>query len=63
MRLIIAPLRTVVLKMHGLGQIPVSCPCGHNPPGPRSPRSLKSYSAAPKDFRSFSKFTTPYHEF
>lgn len=63
MRLIIAPFIAAVLACTAWGQIPVPCPCGHNPPSPPSPRSLKSYSAAPEDLRPFSKFTTPYYEF
>ena len=44
-------------------QTTVPCACGHNPPGPPAPRSLKPYTGAPEDLRPFSKFTTPYYEY
>jgi branched-chain amino acid transport system substrate-binding protein len=44
-------------------QTSVPCACGHNPPGPPVPRSLKPYTGAPEDLRPFSKFTTPYYEY
>lgn len=44
-------------------QIPSTCACGKNPPGPPPVRSLKPYAGAPDDLRPFSKFTTPYYEY
>ena len=44
-------------------QTSVPCACGHNPPGPPAPRSLKPYTGAPEDLRPFSKYTPPYHEY
>src|SRR5579864_8429427 len=52
-----------VLAGAALAQTPAPCACGHNPPGPIGPRSLKPYTGAPEDLRPFSKFTTPYHEY
>lgn len=44
-------------------QTSAPCACGHNPPGPPAPRSLKPYTGAPEDLRPFSKYTPPYHEY
>src|SRR3954471_6441200 len=44
------------------GQTTTPWAWGKNAPGPRAPRSLRSYTAAPDDLRPFSKFTTPYYE-
>ena len=63
MRLIIVCVIAAVLACTVWGQTSDSCSCGHNPPGPPSPRSLKPYSGVPEDLRPFSKFNTPYHEF
>lgn len=63
MRLIIVCVIAAVLACTVWGQTSDSCSCGHNPPGPPSPRSLKPYSGEPEDLRPFSKFATPYHEF
>src|SRR5579864_713833 len=51
------------LACAGWAQTSAPCACGHNPPGPLAPRSLKPYTEAPEDLRPFSKFTTPYHEY
>ncbi len=52
-----------VLAGAAWAQAPAPCACGHNPPGPLPPRSLKPYTGAPEDLRPFSKFTTPYYEY
>lgn len=60
---LVALLVAVVLACAGWAQAPIPCSCGHNPPGPPAPRSLKPYTGAPEDLRPFSKFTTPYYEY
>jgi len=52
-----------VLACTAWAQTTVPCACGHNPPGPPAPRSLKPYTGAPEDLRPFSKYTPPYHEY
>ncbi len=52
-----------VLASAAWAQTSAPCACGHNPPGPPAPRSLKPYTGAPEDLRPFSKFTTPYYEY
>lgn len=52
-----------VLACTAWAQTSVPCACGHNPPGPPAPRSLKPYTGAPEDLRPFSKYTTPYYEY
>jgi len=52
-----------VLTGAAWAQTSVPCACGHNPPGPPAPRSLKPYTGAPEDLRPFSKYTPPYHEY
>ena len=64
MRLALVSLAAAVaLACTAWGQTPAPCACGHNPPGPPAPRSLKPYTGAPEDLRPFSKFTTPYYEY
>src|SRR5271169_6157253 len=63
MRLVFVSLTVAVLACAAWAQAPVPCACGHNPPGPPGPRSLKPYTGAPEDLRPFSKYTTPYHEY
>ncbi|MGC1452469.1 MAG: ABC transporter substrate-binding protein [Candidatus Sulfotelmatobacter sp.] len=63
MRLVLVCVTTAVLACTAWAQAPAPCACGHNPPGPPTPRSLKPYTGAPEDLRPFSKYTTPYHEY
>jgi branched-chain amino acid transport system substrate-binding protein len=63
MRLLSVPVIAALLAGAAWAQTPLPCACGHNPPGPLAPRSLKPYTGAPEDLRPFSKFTTPYHEY
>jgi branched-chain amino acid transport system substrate-binding protein len=63
MRLMFASVMAAVLAGTAWAQTPAPCACGHNPPGPPAPRSLKPYTGAPEDLRPFSKFTVPYHEY
>jgi branched-chain amino acid transport system substrate-binding protein len=63
MRLVSVSVIAAVLTSTAWAQTSVPCACGHNPPGPPAPRSLKPYTGAPDDLRPFSKFTTPYHEY
>jgi ABC-type branched-subunit amino acid transport system substrate-binding protein len=63
MRLVLITVVLSALACAAWAQAPVPCACGHNPPGPPAPRSLKPYTGAPEDLRPFSKFTTPYHEY
>src|SRR5579859_187627 len=63
MRLLSVALIASVLAGAAWAQTPAPCACGHNPPGPLAPRSLKPYTGAPEDLRPFSKFATPYHEY
>ncbi len=56
-------LTSAALTSAAWAQTSFPCACGHNPPGPPAPRSLKPYTGAPEDLRPFSKFTTPYYEF
>jgi branched-chain amino acid transport system substrate-binding protein len=63
MRLMNVAVIAAVLAGAAWAQTPAPCACGHNPPGPLAPRSLKPYTGAPEDLRPFSKFTTPYHEY
>jgi len=63
MRLVSVFVIAVLLTSVAWAQKSVPCACGHNPPGPPAPRSLKPYTGAPEDLRPFSKFTTPYYEY
>jgi branched-chain amino acid transport system substrate-binding protein len=63
MRLVSVFVIAVLLTSAAWAQTSVPCACGHNPPGPPAPRSLKPYTGAPQDLRPFSKFTTPYYEY
>jgi branched-chain amino acid transport system substrate-binding protein len=63
MRLVSVSVIAAVLTSTAWAQTSVPCACGHNPPGPPAPRSLKPYTGAPEDLRPFSKFTTPYYEY
>jgi branched-chain amino acid transport system substrate-binding protein len=63
MRLVSVSVIAAVLTSTAWAQTSVPCACGHNPPGPPAPRSLKPYTGAPDDLRPFSKFTTPYYEY
>jgi len=54
---------TAVLMSAAWAQTSAPCACGHNPPGPPAPRSLKPYTGAPDDLRPFSNYTPPYHEY
>ena len=63
MRLVSIFIVAAALASAAWAQTPVPCACGHNPPGPPAPRSLKPYTGAPEDLRPFSKYTTPYHEY
>ncbi len=63
MRLVSISIVAVLLTSAAWAQTSVPCACGHNPPGPPAPRSLKPYTGAPEDLRPFSKFTTPYYEY
>jgi len=56
-------LTSAVLTSAAWAQTSFPCACGHNPPGPPTPRSLKPYTGAPEDLRPFSKFITPYYEY
>ncbi len=63
MRFVFVSVIAAVLAGAAWAQTTAPCSCGHNPPGPPSPRSLKPYTGAPDDLRPFSKFTTPYYEY
>jgi branched-chain amino acid transport system substrate-binding protein len=63
MRLASISIIAAVLASTAWAQTPAPCACGHNPPGPPAPRSLKPYTGAPEDLRPFSKYTAPYHEY
>ena len=63
MRFVVVSVAAAVLACAAWGQAAAPCSCGHNPPGPPAPRSLKPYAGAPEDLRPFSKFTTPYYEY
>ena len=63
MHLVRISVIAALLTSAAWAQMSVPCACGHNPPGPPAPRSLKPYTGAPEDLRPFSKFTTPYYEY
>jgi branched-chain amino acid transport system substrate-binding protein len=63
MRLVFVSVMVAVSACTAWTQTSVRCSCGHNPPGPPAPRSLKPYTGAPDDLRPFSKFATPYYEY
>ena len=63
MRLVSISVVAVLLTSAAWAQTSAPCACGHNPPGPPAPRSLKPYTGAPEDLRPFSKFTPPYYEY
>ena len=63
MRFALISVIAAVLAGAAWAQAPAPCACGHNPPGPLAPRSLKPYTGAPEDLRPFSKFTAPYYEY
>src|ERR1022692_1682537 len=44
------------------GQVPGTCSCGSDPPGPPKNREVRPYANTPEDLRPYGNFTAPYYE-
>src|ERR1039457_1044194 len=44
------------------GQVPGTCSCGADPPGPPKNREVRPYANTPEDLRPYGNFTAPYYE-